>query len=153
MGRATGTVPVSIADGGTGATSAAGARTALGIVQGTLGAVYGGGAHGAFDLDGNNTYASYFSKSGSTYTQIADVRATTIRVRSSASLQPSQFRVYAETAPLNEGTIRTNGNNAVTTTAGASIATAGTIQTAASQGSAGRTTTGTGSAGTAANDP
>ncbi len=128
---------------------AAAARTTLGVLQGTLGAIYGGGRDGAFDLDGTNTYAAFFTKSGSTYTQIADVRSTTFRVRVGATLLPSQFWIYAETSFTNEGTIRNNGNNASGGTGGAQIAAAGTLQTNGQAGGAGRTTTNTGAVGSA----
>ena len=110
----------------------------------TLGAVYGGGAHGAFDLDGTNTYASQFTKVGSTYTQIADVRATTFRVRSGSIAQPSQFWIYAESAFRNDGTIRNNGNSGSLGVAGATVAAAGTLQCQGIAGSTGRTSTANG---------
>jgi hypothetical protein len=107
----------------------------------TLGAVYGGGIHGAFDLDGTNTYASQFTKVGSTYTQIADVRATTFLVRSGSIVQPSQFWIYAESTFRNDGTIRNNGNSASLGTGGPSVAAAGTLQCQGQGGVVGRTTT------------
>ena len=140
-------LPVSVANGGTGAITAAAAAASLGATP-TLGPIYGGGAHGAFDLDGTNTYAAYFTKSGSQYTQIADVRATTFRVRSGVTLLPSQFWIYAEVTFVNEGTIRNNGNAATLGTAGAGIGALGTIQTTGIVGAAGRTTAGVGAAGT-----
>ena len=141
-------LPVSIANGGTGATSASAALAALGATP-TLGAIYGGGAHGAFDLDGTNTYAAFFTKSGSTYTQIADVRSTTFRVRVGATLLPSQFWIYAETSFLNEGTVRLNGNNASGGSGGATISVAGTVYTGSQPGATGRTATNTGALGNA----
>ena len=144
-------LPVSIANGGTGSTTAPDARTALGVIQGTLGAIYGGGADGAFDLDGTNTYASQFTKAGSTYTQIADVRATTFRVRSGVIVLPSQFWIYAETSFTVDagGIVRNDGNAATGATAGAQVVAANTIQTNGQVGGVGRTATNTGAAGSA----
>lgn len=118
----------------------------------TLGAIYGGGADGAFDLDGTNTYASQFTKSGSVYTQIVDVRSTTLQVRNGVTLLPSQFWIYAETTVTVDsgGIIQNNGNAASGGTGGAQKAAAGTLQTIAQSGATGRTTpSNTGAAGNA----
>lgn len=140
-------LPVSIADGGTGATTAPAALVALGATP-TLGAVYGGGADGAFDLDGTNTYAGFFTKAGAQYTQLVDVRATTFVVRAAATLLPAQFWIYAETSFTNESNnVRLNGNNATGGTQGAAIAAAGTLQTATFAGAVGRSTVGVGTNG------
>lgn len=149
------TLPVAVADGGTGSTTAPDARTALGVIQGTLGAIYGGGADGAFDLDGTNTYTSQFTKVGSTYTQIADVKGTTIRVQNGAILLPSQFWIYAETSFTVDagGIVRSNGNNATGITSGAGITAAGTLSNLSASGASGRSTLGAGSAGTGAAAP
>jgi hypothetical protein len=115
----------------------------------TLGAIYGGGFDGAFDLDGTNTYASYFSKAGSTYTALVDVKGTTIRVRSGSILLPSQFWIYAETSFTVDagGIVRNNGNNATGTTSGASISATGTLSNLSANGAGGRNNLGAGNAG------
>ena len=120
--------------------SSNGQVTVTGAVQGTLGAIYGGGADGAFDLDGTNTYPSYFTKASSQYTAIVDVKSTSFRVRVGSTLLPSQFWMYAETSFVNEGSISNNGNSASGGTGGAQIALAGTLQTLGQSGAAGRTT-------------
>lgn len=119
-------------------------RTTLGISGGTVGAVYGGGFDGAFDLDGTNAYASYFTKSGSTYTQIRDVRATTFVVAAGVTLLPSQYWIYAETSFVNNGTISNNGGDASGATAGLAVSAVGTISVASVAGQPGRTTSGAG---------
>ena len=120
-------------------TGSSGAVTVANTSIPTLGAVYGGGAHGAFDLDGTNTYANQFTKAGSIYTQTADVRATTFRVRSGSIVQPSQFWIYAESAFRNDGTIRNNGNSGSIDVAGLAVSAAGTLQCQGQAGPAGRT--------------
>lgn len=69
----------------------------------------GCGGDGAFDLDGTNTYASFFSKSGSTYTQLADVAATTFEVQGGVTLLTKNYRIYAKESFTNAGTISNNG--------------------------------------------
>lgn len=118
---------------------------------GTLGPIYGGGADGAIDLDGVNEYSGLFTRSGSQYTQTANVRATTFVVQSGVTLLPSQYWIYAETSFVNDGTIRANGNAANAGTAGAGISAAGVLSTASGAGAAGRTTTGIGATAAAAN--
>jgi hypothetical protein len=148
-------LPVSIADGGTGSATAADARTALGVIQGTLGAIYGGGADGVFDLDGTNTYPSFFTKAGSQYTQLVDVKGTTIRVRNGSTLLPSQFWLYAETSFTVDsgGIVRNNGNNATGLTNGAGISATGTLSNQSANGAGGRNTLGAGNAGAGAASP
>jgi hypothetical protein len=114
--------------------------TITSAVQGTLGDIYGGGADGAFDLDGTNTYPSYFTKAGSQYTAIVDVKSTAFRVRVGSTLLPSQFWMYAETSFVNEGSIPNNGNSASGGVGGTQKAAAGTLQTIAQSGATGRTT-------------
>lgn len=75
--------------------------------------VFGSGVDGAFALDGTNTYATYFSKSGSTYTQLMDVFATTVTLSSSAILITNGYRLFCKTS-LTVGSgcvIKWNGNN------------------------------------------
>ncbi len=71
---------------------------------------YGDGSDGPVDMDGTNTYASFASKSGSTYTLTRDVFATTLRVRVGSTLKMANFHVFANTSILNEGTMSNDGN-------------------------------------------
>lgn len=75
--------------------------------------IYGTGFDGAFALDGTNTYADYFSKSGSTYTLLKDIFATTITTSSSSILITNGFRIFASTSITNASGcyIRWNGND------------------------------------------
>lgn len=132
-------------------TGSSGAVTIANTTVPTLGAVYGGGADGAFDLDGTNTYPSYFTKAGAQYTQIVDVKATTLTVRSGSILFPSQFWLFAETSFTVDsgGAVRNNGNNGSLGVAGAQIALAGTLQTLGAAGGAGRSLDNSGLAGSA----
>lgn len=75
---------------------------------------FGSGADGAFVLDGTNTYATYFSKSGSDYTQLMDVYATNITLSGTATLNTAGYRLFAN-GTLTVGAscvIKRNGNNA-----------------------------------------
>lgn len=75
--------------------------------------IFGSGVDGAFALDGTNTYATYFSKSGSTYTQLMDVFATTVTLSSSAIVITNGYRLFCKTSlTVASGcTIKWNGNN------------------------------------------
>lgn len=72
---------------------------------------FGDGSNGAVVLDGTNTYATLFSKSGSTYTLLKDVFLTTLQVNSGVILEAAGFRIFASTSINNDGTIRNNGGN------------------------------------------
>ncbi len=76
--------------------------------------IFGSGVDGAFALDATNTYATYFSKSGATYTQLMDVYATTITLSSNAIVITNGYRLFAKTSlTINSGSsIRWNGSNA-----------------------------------------
>lgn len=113
----------------------------------TLGAVFGGGENGVFDLDGVNTFSGFYSKVGSVYTQVRDVRATTYRVRPGVTVLPSQYWIYAEISFLNEGEIRNNGLAAAGITAGQTIGAVGTLFQIGNGAANGRPTTGNGGGG------
>lgn len=74
---------------------------------------FGSGVDGAFVLDGTNTYATYFSKSGSDYTLLMDVYATNITLSGTATLNPAGFRLFANgTTTIGAScVIKRNGNN------------------------------------------
>ena len=75
--------------------------------------VFGSGVDGAFVLDGTNTYSTYFSKSGSVYTLLKDLYATTILISTAASIKANGYRIHAKTSlTINAScAIRWNGNN------------------------------------------
>ncbi len=133
------TLPVAVSDGGTGSTTAEDARTALGISSGTLGAVFGDGRSGPVNLDGTNTYAALFSKSGNTYTQLDDVHATTFVVASGVTVVMVQQWIYASVSGSNAGTITAVGFAGVGFNGGSGIAATGTLNMASANGGNGRT--------------
>jgi len=75
--------------------------------------VFGSGVDGAFVLDGTNTYATYFSKSGSVYTLLKDLYATTISITTASSIKANGYRIHAKTSLTIDAScaIRWNGNN------------------------------------------
>lgn len=89
------------------------------------------GSDGPVDMDGTNTYAAFASKSGSTYTLTRDVFATTLRVRLGSTLKMANFRVFANTSILNEGTMSNDGV-AGTSASGETQGTGGTATAAGS---------------------
>lgn len=140
--------PIAVADGGTGSTTAAAARTALGIVNtgGWPSGLFGSGADGAFDLDGTNTYAGKFSKSGNVYTMDRNVLATTVRVRNGCTLVKKYVLFVNDTLTVDSGGIVSDDGAAASGgTAGAAIsATTRLPESGSGAGAAGRNTTGTG---------
>jgi hypothetical protein len=108
---------------------------------------FGDGSDGVVDLDGTNTFASFTTKSGSTYTLTRPVFATTLTVGAGVTLVSKGFIVYANAVVAGTGTIQFNGLNATSSSAGfAAIPGSG----AAVQGgtAAGAGATGAGAAGT-----
>ena len=73
---------------------------------------FGDGFDGAFVLDGTNTYASVMSKSGSTYTLLRSIFATTFQVDSGVTLNTAGYGVWASTSMTVDGTVGSVGNNA-----------------------------------------
>ena len=155
MGRGI-TVPLAVADGGTGATTSAAARTSLGFV-GTGGwptGIFGSGFDGAIDLNGTNTYPVFLSKSGNTYTMTRNIWATDVTVRAGCTLV-KRFELYCTGTLTIEatGVVHDDGNSASGTTAGAQLGPTGRLpESIGYAGAAGRNTTGNGAGGDNAND-
>lgn len=83
--------------------------------------IYGSGVDGTFTLDGTNTYASFFSKSGSNYTLLQDIFADTLTLSGTATLTTNGYRIFVKNT-LTIGAscvIKWNGNNATSATNGA----------------------------------
>jgi hypothetical protein len=122
----------------------------------------GDGSDGAFDLDGTNTYAAYFSKTGSVYVLLRDIFATTFRVRAGVTVQDVHtngntgfFRIYANSLIWNEGTIQFLGFDATLGSGQGGVAQTGLNSTlrGGSGGANGRlNTVAAGVAGTASTD-
>jgi len=80
--------------------------------------IYGSGVDGAFTLDGTNTYASFFSKSGSDYTLLQDIFASSMTLSGTATLTTNGYRIFVKNT-LTIGAscvIKWNGNNATNAT-------------------------------------
>ena len=73
--------------------------------------LFGDGSDGTVLLDGTNTFAGFMSKSGSTYTLLRDVYATTLTVNTSVILITGNWRIFATVAVTGAGTIKQDGNN------------------------------------------
>lgn len=102
---------------------------------------FGSGVDGAFALDGTNTYSTYFSKSGSTYTLLMDLYSTNITLTSSVIVNTNGYRMLAN-GTLNNGSgcvIKRNGNNGSNATSatgvGGAFGTGGAGGSALSSGS------------------
>lgn len=108
--------------------------------------VLGNGNDGAIIFNGSTNPVAGATLSGSTYTATRDIYATDCTVNSSIILKMQGFRLFVNGTLLNSGTITSSGNDAVTTTAGASITATGVYQCAGGAGGAGRSTLGAGSA-------
>lgn len=121
---------------------------------GSLGAgwpsgAFGPGSDGAVDLDGTNTYASLFSKSGNTYTMIRSVWATNITVRAGVTLV-KRYNLFANGTLTVEATgiIHDDGADASGGTQGAATGPGTRLpESTGTQGGAGRTSSTTGAAG------
>ncbi|MDD5726294.1 MAG: hypothetical protein PHC53_02680 [Patescibacteria group bacterium] len=77
--------------------------------------IFGSGIDGAFDLDGVNTYAGFFSKVGNVYTQLVDLYFTTLIVRNGCTWITNGFRWFGKTKLTIEagGKACWDGNNGV----------------------------------------
>jgi len=144
------TLPVPVADGGTGSTTAATARTALGLLNtgGWPASLFGPGSDGAADLDGANTVA-WATRSGNVYTMTRCAFLTTLRVRAGITLVKRYIPFISDTLTIDAtGIVSDDGNDASGTTAGAAIAATGRLpESAGGAGTNGRSTTGVATTG------
>lgn len=169
---APGGTDVAVADGGTGASTAAGARTNLGLVIGTdvqayaapsasvTGTdlrqdLYGTGDDGAVVADGINPIiigGASIAPSGTTYsTSGRDINATTLTLSDTVRLSMGGGRVKVQTlvGPASGAAyISDNGTNATGGTGGAALSSTNPSSGRSSSGGAnGRSTSGAGAAG------
>jgi hypothetical protein len=114
------------------------------------GGIFGTGTDGAVAMNGTNTFASFSSLSGGTYTLTRDVQSTGITISAGVTVASANYRMFARGTISNSGNISVNGNNA-------SGAAAGAVQTSASYGggraggAGGTGVSGAGAAGATAN--
>lgn len=97
---------------------------------------FGNNTDGTVLLDGTNTFASFLSKSGNTYTMLRNMYAGTLTINSGVTLETDGFMIFAETitgAGKVKGKTGNNGSNGA-----ANVGTTGGI------GGAGGTSSGTG---------
>ena len=114
--------------------------------------VYGDGADGYVDFNGNNPNTSFatFNQS-TTYTLTRDVFATYINVNNSITVITAGYRLFAQNGISNGGTIHNNGSAGSGTTAGAGGL--GGFFKAGGAGAAGLLAASAGAAGTAQATP
>ena len=119
---------------------------------------FGNGSDGAVTFDGSTDYASFSSRSGSTYTLTRSVYATTIVVNSGVTVKtvgsgPTNMPIIARYSITNNGTISAKGTDASGSTGGTAGGTsliAGGILQRGTAGGNGATTNAAGSNGSAA---
>ena len=119
---------------------------------------FGNGSDGAVTFDGSTDYASFSSRSGSTYTLTRSVYATTIVVNNGVTVKtvgsgPTNMPIVARYSITNNGTISAKGADASGPTGGTSGGTtliAGGILQRGVSGGAGATTNAVGSNGSSA---
>jgi hypothetical protein len=115
--------------------------------------VYGSGFDGALALDGSSAITvqgQSIAPVGGVYTLVADVVATTITFTNSATtLRTAGFVVRCHKLVGDATHVIHDDGNDGTTTGGAALSTAGTLQRSSAAGANGRGTAGTGANGTA----
>lgn len=111
------------------------------------GGVIGDGSDGAVNMDGTNTYASFASKSGSTYTLTRDVFSSSFTIASGVTLKPAGYKIFCTNTVTNASGafMNADGNNG-TATAGGSNTGNGSLG-AGQAGGAGNTGAGSGGTG------
>ena len=70
---------------------------------------YGDGSDGAYTLNGTNDYSGVFARSGSNYTQLRDIYASSLTIDSGSTLDPDGWRIFVSGTLSNAGTIYRNG--------------------------------------------
>lgn len=108
--------------------------------------LYGDGNQGSATFDGSSVILS-LTPASSIYTMAAGIQGDTITINNGVTLKPVGFVLHCATRLNNAGTISARGNDAVTTTGGASISATGSLAVAAGNGGDGRSTTGAGTNG------
>lgn len=118
---------------------------------------FGDGSDGTVHMDGTNTFAAFASKSGSTYTLVRDVYASTLTLDSGKVLNTAGYRVFCKTSLTNAGTLHDdggaggNGGNAGVGAGKGDAGAAGSAPVAGSLGSSGAGGAGGAGPGTGSN--
>src|SRR5882672_8849319 len=102
-------------------------------------AIFGNGKDGSFDLDGANTYASFFTKAGNVYTQIGDIDGgIDITIRSGVTWKPAGWRARGTgVATFKSGALYDRSGTNASSNAGAVAPAAGANLFTSTNGGAG----------------
>lgn len=99
---------------------------------------FGDGSDGDVELDGTNTYASFSSKVGNTYSLTRDLFAENLTITDSSTLETHGFRVYVRTVcEVVSGVIRAQGGLSTGSTGGGAVGSDGTIVVGGAGGNGG----------------